>query len=218
MLRSLNIKFFPQSVHLVVADNPFTPDSLFDDELECCNSFSAKRKRDFVSGRVCAHRALESIGIRPSPVLIDRDRGPIWPKGVVGSITHCDYLYAAAVALKSNFIGLGIDIELNKEFPEEIESYVFTESENILIYDHPEIDSLKMLIFSYKESIYKCICPIVKRYIDFHEVEVTINTFSNTLFAKLNGNLSERLSLEYVQGVYSVNCDYIFTAAFLKSV
>ena len=63
----------------------------------------AKRVREFESGRAYAKRALAMLGMHNVDLPIGPNRAPLWPSGVVGSITHViDSRYgtyaAAAVA------------------------------------------------------------------------------------------------------------------------
>src|SRR4030081_3796126 len=47
-----------------------------------------KRQREFLAGRWCAEKALQCLGAGSTHVAMAKDRAPIWPAGVVGSITH----------------------------------------------------------------------------------------------------------------------------------
>src|SRR3979409_1002599 len=47
-----------------------------------------KRQREFLAGRWCAEEALQCLGAGSTHVAMAKDRAPIWPDGVVGSITH----------------------------------------------------------------------------------------------------------------------------------
>ena len=49
-----------------------------------------KRKREFTSARHCARLALGRLGLDPAPILRGDMGSPVWPNGVVGSLTHCD--------------------------------------------------------------------------------------------------------------------------------
>lgn len=68
------------------------------------------RVHEYVRGRRLAHEALARMG-RIGPVLSGRLGEPVWPDGVIGSITHCPGLCAAAVAERGRWAGLGIDAE-----------------------------------------------------------------------------------------------------------
>src|SRR6202165_5059978 len=70
-----------------------------------------KRQREFLAGRWCAEQALQRLGAGSTHVAMAADRAPIWPDGVVGSITHTGNFAAAAVAWAADIAGLGIDSE-----------------------------------------------------------------------------------------------------------
>src|ERR1700720_1454604 len=70
-----------------------------------------KRQREFLAGRWCAKQALQCLGAGSTHVAIAEDRAPIWPGGVVGSITHTGDFAAAAVAWAADVAALGIDSE-----------------------------------------------------------------------------------------------------------
>src|SRR4051812_19673514 len=59
-------------------------------------SASDKRRRDFALGRACAHQALAALGFDDGAIAIRQNGAPLWPTGVLGSITHT-HGYAAAL-------------------------------------------------------------------------------------------------------------------------
>src|SRR6185503_18375584 len=71
-----------------------------------------KRQAQFRAGRYCAMLAIQALH-GGSPMLVGRDANgaPLWPEGVVGSITHTDDVAAAAVASAADVLSLGIDTE-----------------------------------------------------------------------------------------------------------
>ncbi|WP_234705049.1 4'-phosphopantetheinyl transferase family protein [Sinorhizobium meliloti] len=75
------------------------------------------RRREFSIGRACARAALSKLGFPPSAIPTGPNREPLWPSGVVGSITHCAGFHAAAVALQKDCVALGIDVEVDEELP-----------------------------------------------------------------------------------------------------
>ena len=74
------------------------PDPLLPAERAALGQVVDGRRRDFAAGRHCARRALARLVGSPEPILSGPDREPVWPQGIVGSITHCDGYRAAAVA------------------------------------------------------------------------------------------------------------------------
>ena len=72
-----------------------------------------KRRMQFRAGRYCATKAMGALG--PSYAGRSAARAangaPLWPEGLVGSITHTDDFASAAVALSADAAALGIDTE-----------------------------------------------------------------------------------------------------------
>ncbi len=89
--------------------------SLSAGERRSAGEVGAARLRELENGRHYAKRALETLGVAAAELPVGPDRGPQWPDGIVGSITHAageggDYA-AAAVARASEVAALGIDAE-----------------------------------------------------------------------------------------------------------
>jgi hypothetical protein len=57
-------------------------------ERESMSNVETQRMRELESGRVYAKGALATIGITDIDLPIAQDRSPLWPAGVVGSLTH----------------------------------------------------------------------------------------------------------------------------------
>lgn len=140
------------------------------------HQFSQKRLEDFSTGRYCAIKALEQLGINNSIIPIGKDREPIWPDGIVGSISHCDSLTGAIVAKSSDHISLGLDIEEIGRVTPDLWDLVFTENEKNYLFRLSDEDILvqSTAIFSIKEAFYKFQHPLTKTYLDFLEVEVAL--------------------------------------------
>jgi len=94
----------------------------------------ANRVREFESGRAYAKRALAMLGICNVDLPIGPSRSPVWPTGVVGSITHVRYghrgIYvAAAVARMDAVLALGIDFEMEDSLHPDVWRHVLTKRE-----------------------------------------------------------------------------------------
>jgi len=79
---------FPPGVVVVRAEPGMQDDPLHPAEASRLPRMSEKRRVEFVLGRACARRALARLGIHDFALRNDADRTPIWPEGVVGSLTH----------------------------------------------------------------------------------------------------------------------------------
>ena len=173
-----------------------------------------KRRVEFCLGRAAAHSALREINVSNFPVLKGMNREPLWPKGIVGAISHCDGIALAAVAAKERTAGIGIDIEqIKPTIEEDIAKYVCTLRELEWINQKNEMKIKRMLmIFSAKESIFKALFPISGVFLDFQDAELTWNednmSFSGKLLTQAGKDYGKGYSLE-------VGCrtddSYIFT-------
>src|SRR4051812_21125431 len=65
------------------------PDAgLFAEEAAPLANAVLTRRQQFTAGRQLARQAWARLGQAPVPLLNDVQRVPVWPKGVVGTITH----------------------------------------------------------------------------------------------------------------------------------
>jgi 4'-phosphopantetheinyl transferase EntD len=140
------------------------------------HQFSPKRLADFSTGRYCALKTLEQIGIQDAVIPIGEDRAPIWPEGIVGSISHCDSLTGAIVAKSSDHSSLGLDIEEIGRVTRDLWDLVFTKNEKNYLSGLSEDAILvqSTAIFSIKEAFYKFQYPLTKTFLDFLDVEVAL--------------------------------------------
>lgn len=143
--------------------------------------YSQKRLSDFSTGRYCAIKALEKLGIKDVHIPIGEDRAPVWPEGIVGSISHCDSLVGAIVAKNSDHISLGLDIEEIGRVTPDLWDLIFTQKEKdfLINLSDRELQEKSTAIFSIKEAYYKFQYPITKTYLDFLDVEVELQNFNN---------------------------------------
>ena len=115
-------------------------------------------------------------GIVGFPLMADTHRAPVWPRGIVGSITHTDGFCAAAVGRSEAYAGVGIDAEVNRRAARDLWSTLFTAWEIGVLeripYDQQE--SVATVMFSAKESFYKAQYSFTKQWLDFTATEVSI--------------------------------------------
>ncbi|MGH8080145.1 MAG: 4'-phosphopantetheinyl transferase family protein, partial [Lysobacter sp.] len=71
----------------------------------------AKRRGEYLAGRICAQRALQRLGMPAGQVAIGPDREPLWPAGAMASISHAGDRAVCIASTDPRVIGLGIDIE-----------------------------------------------------------------------------------------------------------
>lgn len=135
-----------------------------------------KRRAEFLAGRYAAQHALTALGVSASPERND-DGSPRWPALVAGSITHGAGRALCAVAFERDVRSLGIDAErlMGASASSELRERICTDAERALFANTltglPEHHAVT-LAFSAKESLYKCLYPLVGRFMDFHAAEV----------------------------------------------
>ncbi|MGA5038913.1 4'-phosphopantetheinyl transferase family protein [Streptomyces capoamus] len=117
-----------------------------------------RRRAEFAAGRWCAHRALTAL-CGASPAVPRGPRGaPVWPPGVVGSITHCAGFRAAAVCRSRDARGLGLDAEPAAPLPARVRTRLLTPREDALVaalrLRLPGLPADRLL-FSAREAAYK---------------------------------------------------------------
>jgi 4'-phosphopantetheinyl transferase EntD len=132
-----------------------------------------KRKREFRAGRHCAHGALEQLGLPASPILRGEKREPLWPQGYQGSISHCRDFCLAACCKLEQIRGIGVDVEPLEPMKPGVQRHIESATESAFMRLHPDLP--ERLIFSLKESLYKCLFPHLGRYFGFHAVELQID-------------------------------------------
>ncbi|MGH0031375.1 MAG: 4'-phosphopantetheinyl transferase family protein [Myxococcota bacterium] len=165
----------PDEVVVVSAPPDPPPSRLHPEEQALAAEMGETRRREFALGRACAHAALDRLGAS-GPVLRER-RMPVWPAGVVGSLTHCPGYCAAAVARSGALRSLGIDAEQDAPLslramhrictPDEIDALA------ALGGDAPE--RWAKLVFSAKEAFYKAWFPLTGVFLGFRDVALRID-------------------------------------------
>lgn len=152
-----------------------------------------KRIREYTIARSCARRALAKLGIPPGPILRGDKRQPIWPEGIVGSITHTRGYYAAAVASARDVLTVGIDAEVHDQLPDGVLDVVTVERERDwlgAVGVHHGGVWWDRLLFSAKESVYKAWFPLARKWLGFEHALITVDVEERNIG---QGDFSARL-------------------------
>lgn len=141
------------------------------------------RKEEFMLGRLCACLAYQKFsGELLLELPIGKNREPLFPNSVVGSISHTKEWVGAVVADSSCLIGVGIDFEKMGRAKAELSRYITTDKDLKSVEGFNQ-DELLTLIFSAKESLYKALYPNVKKFFGFDSAAVTNIDFQNKSFS-----------------------------------
>jgi len=209
---------FPASVTAVCCKITPDPFDLYPEEFTAVQHAVDKRQREFAAGRACARRALERLGF-PKHVLIKKtDGAPSWPEGIVGSIAHSHTWCGAAACRQAVLQGIGLDIEIIKRVSLNIAPKVMTEQELKLIEGvspHAAQETLA-LIFSAKESVYKCLYPVCRKRLDFHDAVIVPCAAQSGFKVHMSAALLEEFpAFAVLSGKYSVHDGNVFTGLVL---
>jgi len=115
------------------------------------------RLRDFWMGRSAARRALAHLGVADGPVVV-KQRRPIFPAGLTGSLSHSAGVAVAIVAPLTRFRSLGIDLELDP-LPAKAASLVMGTAELRWIAEG-KLSCAEA--FSAKEAAFKALAPLLE--------------------------------------------------------
>jgi 4'-phosphopantetheinyl transferase EntD len=181
-------EILPTCVVAVEANDDRAEAALFPEEEALLGNAIEKRRREFATGRMCARAALQRLGL-PATAIARGSRGePLWPEGVVGSITHCDGYRAAAVGRSSEIATVGIDAEPDAALPGGVfEQIVRPEELPALRHHQSDLPQAHWdrLLFSAKESVYKAWFPLARRWLGFEDVSVSLDPDTRTFVARL---------------------------------
>lgn len=208
-------RLFPPHVALVVADAPMWQTPLRAEEEALISGAIEKRQREFRAGRHAAHAALDRLGAPDLPLLRGARREPLWPDGHVGSIAHCRDLCVAVCARAADLAGLGIDVEPLAPLPQGVDRYIHTTEESAFVADNPGLHP-ERLVFSAKESLYKCFYPLVQHYFGFQAVSLQFDPGSQGFTFTSTGKAGFDFPPLRFKGRYSIGDSHLVTACYLS--
>ncbi|MCA2215916.1 4'-phosphopantetheinyl transferase family protein [Jidongwangia harbinensis] len=166
----------PAGVRAVETRTDPADPTLFPEEAELVARAVPRRRAEFATVRHLARRGLAELGHPPVPILRGHRGAPVWPDGVVGSMTHCQGYRAVAVAPAGVVGGLGIDAEVHEPLPDGVSRLVASDAER----DH--LDDLAgrepavhwdRLLFCAKECMYKVWSPRTGEWLGFLDAAVS---------------------------------------------
>lgn len=176
------------------------------------SSGSGSKNADGSSGGRAAETAISESG----SILRDDWGAPFLAPGVTGSISHKDFFCVGAAALDSHG-RIGVDLEhINNKAATTLWRRILTAGEK----EH--LGGLKalgvsaeeevLLIFSFKEAVYKAIHPFLARSIDFGEVEIFphVDGSARVVFGLKTGEqFAYQASWERFRSRYWLTCVYV---------
>lgn len=167
------------------------------------------RVRELQAGRATARYAICHLGGNPEESILSGPTGaPAWPAGFCGSLSHTSQRVAALVARTSQFDSVGVDIDDGRPLGNAVVD-IATSSELHLVDVMSRLDggSRGCLVFSIKEAIFKCQCPItLDESLEFLDILLVPGGSPGTLafrVIKSNRPLLTRLSAHMLIGLHT---------------
>lgn len=166
-------------------------DALHPEELRRVATARPRRQAQFSTGRACAREALARLGFPPAPLPAREDRSPVWPEGVVGSISHTDGCCAVVVGASPPWLALGLDVEGDAPLDAKLEARVCRPEERAWLAgrDDAERGALGKVFFSAKEAVYKCQHPLVGARLGFQDVALRLDPVLGVFDAEIRAAL-----------------------------
>lgn len=204
--------------HYDISQLDFTHEALCDIDLpKELSQATHQRKAEFLIGRVCAVRALKFIHYC---AMIGRndDRSPRWPATITGSITHCKGFGMAAVGSAETFYGIGIDSELicsQTQIETFAEQFIKPCEFNLGLKNDFAIRNWLYAVFSAKESVFKCLYPIIKSFFGFFEVQIIsvqrLSENEGIIDIKIGEFLKHKIKRSLLQCHFKFEEEYVHT-------
>ncbi len=157
-----------------------------------------KRQIEYCAGRLCAREALR----RCAPDLADAviasgpHGEPLWPPGIVGTITHTHEFASAAVASTEHTSALGLDAERLSHLSADVLDYIAlpAEIQAAALTAQMSAEVVASIVFSAKETLFKCLYAEVGRYFDFRDALIeALDAETGSFNARLLVELTPRL-------------------------
>jgi 4'-phosphopantetheinyl transferase EntD len=190
------------------------------DDAALLGGASPGREAEFLTGRHLARRALRRLGAPDVPIARGADRQPLWPPGIVGSITHCAGYCAAAVAAGDAVASVGIDAEPHGPLAAGVLDRIALPDELAWIRAHAGAGvHWDRLLFCAKEAVFKTWFPLTGRWLGFDGARITFEPSGTAFEAELlvapphvNGVPAPRFP-----GRYAVGAGHVVTAVALPT-
>lgn len=173
-----------------------------------------KRKREFRAGRHTAHKVMESMGINDFPLRVGDHRQPLWPKNIIGSISHTEGFCACVATPKDSIISIGIDVEPLEKVDTASLPLICTRRELQAIDAAQKTTDVPLckLIFSAKECVHKVYHPLNGHTLDFLDAEITFDIDAHTFTARItNPERNPKHPIKLLHGHFDTEDGYLFT-------
>jgi 4'-phosphopantetheinyl transferase EntD len=151
--------------------SPGDEHALLPEEAAAFAASVVKVRRASGAARIVARELLAELGYPGCALPRGVAGAPIWPTGIVGSLSHDARVAIAAVGRSRDVGAIGIDVEPAECLPSELLDMVATPQERLKIGDDPYRGRL---LFVAKEAVYKAVYPLDRMFLEHHDVEIDL--------------------------------------------
>lgn len=201
---------FDQPVAVGVTDPRATQPPALGDEAAHLGQALAARQLEFAAGRAAARAAMAQLGVPARPIPAAKDRSPVWPPGLSGSISHTKYLCAAVLTTGGR--SLGLDIEQDTPLSRGLLTTICSDAEQRRIVGADQL-SLAKLVFSAKEAVYKAQYPLTKMLFGFDHIDITLDRPAKAFTATFLKPAGAFATGDMLQGRFGKTEGHLVTAA-----
>ena len=211
---------FPDSIITVKASPDMWHGEIYPEEQVHIRHAAEKRRQEYTAGRQCCRKGLEALGITDFPILPGPHRAPLWPTGIIGSISHCEGYCGVAITRAGKIRGIGFDVEprsISNLDPDLINLICSPAEQKWLakLGSHQQAHWFKM-IFSAKESIYKALFPLTRMEFDFLDIDIEFHQKDQYFKIRSSSLTPEQLpNTLLLKGTYASDSHHVFTATLI---
>jgi 4'-phosphopantetheinyl transferase EntD len=218
-LARLAQKMLPDNVSCATGDPLCAGAELHPLEMEFAERMRASRRLEFTCGRAVARRAMAPLGHGAAPVLMARDRAPVWPENIVGSLSHTSTACIALAAPAQEYVSLGVDLEPDEPLEKNLIAEICNNDENRWLLRQPQDKrgQLARLVFSAKEAAYKAQYPLTKAVFGFDQMSVSFDFPKGEFRAKFVNAVGGFKKGQYLNGYFQIDGGVILTVIALTS-
>ncbi|MDX2355594.1 4'-phosphopantetheinyl transferase family protein [Dietzia sp. PP-33] len=151
--------------------------ALYPVEAEQISGAVESRRVEFAAARACAREAMARLGLPAGPITRGGRGMPVWPAGVVGTLTHTAGLRAAALAPVDRVRSLGLDVEPHGPLSGGVLEAVSLPEEAAWVRAARGAERAvhwDRLLFTAKEATYKAWFPLTRRWLGFADAHITL--------------------------------------------
>ncbi|MEP2718650.1 4'-phosphopantetheinyl transferase superfamily protein [Pseudophaeobacter sp.] len=215
---SLVRPLFGDDIALAVSNPLGNPAAPLAEEVACLTPTAVpKRRNEFAAGRAAAHQAMRQLGLPVQAIPVGENRAPVWPQGIVGSITHTRSCAMAVLAHQGEVRALGIDVEEDKPLATDLWPAICSDREQDWLRAQGDPGQMAKLIFSAKEAAYKCQYTLSERFYGFEGMELTVDTAERRFSARFCADQPPFAAGECIGGRFAIGAGLIVTTAELRS-